>query len=139
MWKKRDRRVRVLLVTRDSNFLDRWMDLCADFHLTVFHVSPRRDGLFRNLSEIDFDIAILSLTRAEDLRSVLEYLEEMPQDCVVIPCGSEATTVAKVKVDDLKRSHVITPSRAPSGEKEALVLALRQVCGKGELAYPAAA
>ncbi|MDD5543524.1 MAG: hypothetical protein PHX83_10165 [Acidobacteriia bacterium] len=139
MWKEMDRRIRVLLVTRDSNFLDRWMDLCGGYHCSVFHVSPRLDGLFRNLSGIDFDIVILSLARARDLRPALEYLEEISQDCVVIPCAPERTVGEDVPVGDLKRCYLITPSAGPSGEEEALILALRQVCGKRELTDHAAA
>ena len=139
MFKPGERRVQVLLVSHEDSFVDRWMDLCAFHHCSTFHVTPRSDGLFRNLSKIDFDIAVLSLDTPREVGSALDYLVEVSPDCIVIPCSPSNMILDQMGWDARRRSCVIAPSHSPSGDEDALVLALRQVRRKREFNYHAAA
>lgn len=139
MFKPGERRVQVLLVSHEDAFVDHWMDLCACHHCSTFHVTPRSDGLFRNLSTIDFDIAVLSQDTLTEVGSALDYLEEVSPDCIVIPCSPSDSILKQMEGDARRRNCVIAPSPSPSGDEDALVLALRQVCRKKEFNYHAAA
>jgi hypothetical protein len=139
MFKPGDRRIQVLLVSHDPALVDHWMDLCACHHCSTFHVTPRSDGLFRNLSKIDFDIAVLSLESPAELGSAFDYLEAVSPDCIVIPCSPSDTILGRMEGHAPQQSCVIVPSTLPTGDEDALVMALRQVCQKKELDYHAAA
>ncbi len=139
MFKPGERRIQVLLVSNETAFLERWMDLCACHHCSTFHVTPRSDGLFRNLSKIDFDIAVLSLDSPTELGSALDYLDEVSPDCIVIPCSPSDTVLERMEGRDPQRGFVIAPAPLPVGDENALVLALKQVCQKKEFDYPVAA
>ncbi|MBZ5534851.1 MAG: hypothetical protein LAO31_02760 [Acidobacteriia bacterium] len=130
MLKPGDRRIQVLLVSHDPAFVERWMDLCACHHCSAFHVTPRQDGLFRNLSKIDFDIAVLSLDTPTEVGSAVDYLEGVSPDCIVIPCSPSDTILEQMGGHARRRSYLIAPSPSPSGDEDALVMALRQVCQK---------
>lgn len=139
MVKVSSRRIQVLLVSNDPEFLERWLDLCACHHCSTFHVAPRLDGNFRNLKEMDFDIAILSLDSPEELGSALEYLEEVSPDCVVIPCRPRTKTPEEAPIHDLARKGAIASLPAPTGDEEAFVLALNQARLIKDLNFSAAA
>ncbi|MBZ5551760.1 MAG: hypothetical protein LAO21_03490 [Acidobacteriia bacterium] len=132
MFKPGDRRIQVLLVSHDEAFMEHWMDLCACHHCSTFHVTPREDGLFRNLAKIDFDIAVLSLDSPTELGSALVYLEEVSPNCIVIPCSPTKTILEQMEGHTLQQGSVIAPSPFPTGDEDALVMALRQVCEKNE-------
>lgn len=84
-----ERRLRVLLMVGDVRRLEQWTGLCARHHCSVFHVIPRSDGLFRNLSPFDFDIAVLSLDRSDELSKTSRYFQEMFPRCPLISSGPQ--------------------------------------------------
>jgi hypothetical protein len=139
MVKVNSRRIQVVLVSNDPEFLERWMYLCACHHCSTFHVAPRLDGNFRNLKEMEFDIAIVSLDSPKDLGAALEYLEEVSPDCIVIPCSPRITAPEETPIHDLCRSGVIASLPVPTGDEEALVMALKQAHLKKDLNFNAAA
>jgi len=139
MVKGSSRRIQVLLVSNDPEFLERWLDLCACHHCSTFHVAPRLDGNFRNLKEMEFDIAILSLDSPKDLGAALEYLEEVSPDCVVIPCSPRTTAPEETPIHGLGRSGVFASLPVPTGDEEAFVMALKQARLKKDLNFSAAA
>lgn len=129
--RRAQRRTQVLIVTRETDFLDRWTDLCAKYHCSVFHVSPRPDGQFRNLSMIDFDIAILSLDSPSDLAHALNYIEDVSPHCVVIPCSPSREEMGDVPSGSIENRVIPLP---PGGKdiEDAFTLALKQLRERSE-------
>ncbi len=130
----RGRRIHVLLMCNDSELLNHWMALCARHHCSIVHATSRADGLLQNLSQVEFDIALVSLPPTQ-MKPAVDYLKEISPQSHVLSWERSALEVQEASMD---HSELLIGRSLRAQMEQDFESALRKFTHSSDIAQPLA-